>query len=74
MALPNGHVMDVAGLPGRWQVWTQSGNSPGAYFLVPFDELALTADLKWAEVRLVYKRTSAIPTSTILHRERKGHR
>lgn len=67
--LPAGHVMTIEGLPGRWQVWSQSGNTPGAYFFVPSNEEARAADIKYVEVRVIYKRAEPKPTTQVIHAE-----
>lgn len=40
------------GLPGRWSVWSQSSDGPGAHFVVPSDEVARETGVKFATVRI----------------------
>jgi hypothetical protein len=39
-ALSVGQAIEVPGLPGRWQVWSQSAEQPGAYFVVQGGQVA----------------------------------
>lgn len=44
------------GLPGRWSIWSQSADSPGAHFVVPIDESARETGIKFATVRIKQPR------------------
>lgn len=69
--LPAGHVMSIEGLPGRWQVWSQSGNTPGAYFFVPSNNEAWSTDIKYVEVRVIYSRSTPKPTTKVINIEKR---
>jgi hypothetical protein len=69
-ALPVGHLARIEGLPGRWQVWSKSSESPGAHYFVPYDDDAREANVKIAVARVIFRRHSPRPEITLLRTER----
>lgn len=47
-----GRELVQPGLPGRWSIWSQAGDGPGAHFVVPADEAARATGVKFATVRI----------------------
>jgi len=65
-ALKAGTPIRVEHLPGRWSVWSEAADCPGAYFLVPLDVEAQAVGVKYAVVRVIQPRDRAFPEITIL--------
>lgn len=64
---PGAHInLDLLGLPGRWTVWSQAADSPGAYFVCPADEAAQAIAVKYAVIRAVMGRSAAQPALQLL--------
>ena len=74
MPFPVGHLVVLPDLPGRWQVWSRSDDTPGAYFFVPFDEDAHEAGIKFVVGKAIERRTDPRPVITVLRVERKARR
>lgn len=68
---PAGHVVSLPDMVGRWQVWSQSMEAPGAYFFVPFDDEAHESGIKFVVGKAIQKRMSPFPEITVLRIERK---
>lgn len=47
-----GREVSQPGLPGRWSVWSQADQGPGAHFVVPVDDAARSTGVKFATVRI----------------------
>lgn len=65
-ALPVGAPVYLPELAGRWSVWSQSSESPGAYFIVPADDEARTVGAKYVVIRAKMTRGSAKPELSVL--------
>ena len=66
MSLPLGSLQTPPRLPGRWSVWAKSGETPGAYFLVPVDDQAKAFGVKYAVIKATQKRSAAHPVITVI--------
>jgi hypothetical protein len=65
-ALHIGSIMSVPEVAGRWSVWSQSNEAPGAHFLIPIDDEAKAIGAKYLVIRAVHKRDSTYPLITVL--------
>lgn len=57
---------DVCHLPGRWQVWGQTNDGPGAHAFVPADDVARATGVKYAIIRVKFVRSAVEPVLTLL--------
>lgn len=60
-ALRTGSILTPPDLDGKWSVWSQADDAPGAYFLIPADEEALRTGIKFAVVKATMRRESHSP-------------
>lgn len=67
---PAGHLTVLPDLPGRWQVWSRSAESPGAYFFVPYDGEAREQGVKYVVGRAIERRGHPHPEITVLRIEK----
>ena len=65
-ALPVGSTSRIPNVDGRWSVWSQSNESPGAHFLIPLDEDAKAVGAKYIVVRAVVKKGASEPLLTVI--------
>lgn len=65
-ALAIGAPVHMPELAGRWSVWSQSSESPGAFFILPADDEARGVGVKYAVIRAKTKRTEAKPELSLL--------
>lgn len=65
-ALQVGSTTAVPELPGRWSVWSASGEAPGAHFVVPVDDEAKALGVKFASIRVTVLRGSHEPRIELL--------
>lgn len=72
-ALKVGGTVTLEGLDGRWNVWSQADEGPGAYFLVPLDRVAMATDIKYAVIRATQKRGEAFPELTLIRTEHRSN-
>lgn len=63
---------EPADLPGKWQVWSQTGDSPGAHAFVPADETARATGIKYAIIRAKFTRGAARPLLTLIRTDPSG--
>lgn len=61
-----GAAVDVPELPGRWSVWSACSEAPGAVFVVPADDKARSAGIKFAVVKAIQKAADNKPTITVV--------
>lgn len=64
--LKAGAQVEVPELPGKWSVWSQAADAPGAYFVVPLTPPAHDMGLKYAVIRAIQKQTEPRPTIHLL--------
>lgn len=69
---PLGHVVQLPDMPGKWQVWSRSGDSPGAYFFIPYDDEAKEQGLKYVVAKAIDSRREPRPVITVLRTEAVG--
>jgi hypothetical protein len=67
-----GTVIDTPDLllPGKWSVWSQAGETPGGYFMVPADDRARDVGVKFAVVKATLKRGEPKPALSLVRTER----
>lgn len=65
-ALRIGGAVSVPELPGRWSVWSQAADSPGAHFIVPLDDQARGLGVKYAVVRAKQAAGEATPQLSLV--------
>ena len=71
-ALTLGTTIDTPDLllPGKWSVWSQAGETPGGYFMVPADDRAREVGVKFAVIKATQKRGEPKPTLSLVRTER----
>jgi hypothetical protein len=71
-ALTLGTVIDTPDLllPGKWSVWSQAGETPGGYFMVPADDRVRDVGVKFAVVKATLKRGEPKPALSLVRTER----
>lgn len=65
-ALRAGAQVEVPELPGKWSVWSQAADAPGAYFVVPLTPPARDVGLKYAVIRVIQKHAEPRPTIRLI--------
>lgn len=58
--------LEVLDFPGRWSVWSQAADSPGAFFMVPADDDARALGLKYAVVRAISSAAAVKPVLSLV--------
>jgi len=51
-----GTILSPPDLAGRWSVWSQSSEAPGAYFITPADDEAKALGAKYAVIKAIARR------------------
>lgn len=59
-------ITDVPGLEGRWSVWSQAADAPGAFFLVPHDDPARALGVKYAVIRALNRASQTGPELNLI--------
>lgn len=58
--------MPIEGLDGKWVVWDDAGDAPGASFMTPGDDEARAMGLKYVVIKAINSAGSGLPTITLL--------
>jgi hypothetical protein len=71
-ALTLGTIIDTPDLllPGKWSVWSQAGETPGGYFMVPSDDRARDVGVKFAVIKATQRRGEPKPSLSLVRTER----
>lgn len=64
-----GEPITHPGLPGRWTVWSQTDDCPGAHAVTPADDTARKTGVSYAVVRATRVRGASTPLVQLIRTE-----